>query len=100
MLTCRNPNGPTLPDRRSFLRAGTLALGGLTLADLARLTAETPTARKDASVILVWMSGGPGHMETWDPKPNAVAQYRGPSARSARASPASTLENCCPSRRS
>ncbi|MHC4876135.1 MAG: DUF1501 domain-containing protein, partial [Planctomycetota bacterium] len=30
------------------------------------------------SVILVWMSGGPGHHETWDPKPDAVKQYRGP----------------------
>jgi hypothetical protein len=29
-------------------------------------------------VILFWMSGGPGHMETWDPKPDAVDQFRGP----------------------
>lgn len=32
------------------------------------------------SVILFWMSGGPGHMETWDPKPMAPAEYRGPLA--------------------
>ena len=32
----------------------------------------------DTSVILIWMSGGPGHHETWDPKPDAVSQYRGP----------------------
>src|SRR4029079_11872093 len=28
--------------------------------------------------ILFWLSGGPGHMETWDPKPAAPAEYRGP----------------------
>ncbi len=63
--------------RRSFLRVG--ALGGLTLADLLRLRAAgAAPGRKDACVILFWLSGGPGHMETWDPKPNAVAEYRGP----------------------
>src|SRR5438105_12661902 len=61
--------------RRNFLRAG--ALGGLTLAGLNRLRAESPAAR-DTNVILFWLSGGPGHMETWDPKPDAVAQFRGP----------------------
>ena len=39
-------------------------------------SAVNPAA--DTAVILVWMSGGPGHHETWDPKPDAVAQYRGP----------------------
>ncbi len=65
--------------RRSFLQAG--VLGGLSLAGLSRLrAAQEPSAAKpkDASVVLFWLSGGPGHMETWDPKPNAVAQYRGP----------------------
>src|SRR5262249_40945436 len=64
--------------RRNFLQAGVLGLGGLTLAELGRIRAETPSARKDTCVILFWLSGGPGHMETWDPKPEAVAQYRGP----------------------
>ncbi len=62
--------------RRSFLQAG--ALGGLTLSSFARLRAESRLPKKDTNVILFWMSGGPGHMETWDPKPNAVAQFRGP----------------------
>src|SRR4029077_19966337 len=34
--------------------------------------------RAGTSVILMWMSGGPGHHETWDPKPTAVDQFRGP----------------------
>src|SRR6516162_2304195 len=63
--------------RRNFLQAGVLGLGGLSLADLGRLRAAAAT-RRETNVILFWLSGGPGHMETWDPKPNAVAQYRGP----------------------
>lgn len=69
--------------RRSFVQAGLLGVGGLALSDYltfspaaAEATSTRPHSRK--SVILFWMSGGPGHMETWDPKPNAVDQYRGP----------------------
>ncbi len=66
--------------RRNFLQAGLLGFGGLTLTDILRLRAAAGEngAETDTSVILFWMSGGPGHMETWDPKPNAVDQYRGP----------------------
>lgn len=66
--------------RRSFLRAGALGVGGLTLADLLKLQAHgavRPSAA-GSNVILFWLSGGPGHMETWDPKPLAPAEYRGP----------------------
>src|SRR5438093_10092616 len=65
--------------RRSFVQAGLLGVGGLGLGDFFRLQAAQPTSRRDdTAVILVWLSGGPGHMETWDPKPDAPAQYRGP----------------------
>jgi hypothetical protein len=64
--------------RRSFVQAGILGLGGLSLAGFNQLKASQPINRKDTSVILIWMSGGPGHMETWDPKPDAVQQFRGP----------------------
>jgi uncharacterized protein (DUF1501 family) len=73
-----NSMSDALLHRRSFLRAGALGLGGLTLGDLLRLRAEGNATRRDTSVILIWMSGGPGHMETWDPKPEAVSQFRGP----------------------
>lgn len=65
--------------RRSFLRAGTLGVGGLTLVDLLRLRAagSAPSSGRRA-VILFWLSGGPGHMETWDPKPDAPGGFRGP----------------------
>src|SRR4051794_22250300 len=66
--------------RRSFLQAGVLGLGGLTLPGLLRIRAEgaTAVASERRSVILFWLSGGPGHMETWDPKPGAPSQFRGP----------------------
>jgi Protein of unknown function (DUF1501) len=66
--------------RRSFLQAGALALGGLTLADVLRLRAEqtaTGRATRDTSVILIWKGGGPSHIDTWDLKPDAPAEYRG-----------------------
>jgi hypothetical protein len=67
--------------RRSFLQAGLLGLGGLGLGDYLRLRASASTSGRaggDTAVILFWLSGGPGHMETWDPKPEAPAEYRGP----------------------
>ncbi|MGO9463899.1 MAG: DUF1501 domain-containing protein [Isosphaeraceae bacterium] len=66
--------------RRSFLQAGMLGQGGLALADLLRLRAagETAAEGRGRSVILFWLSGGPGHMETWDPKPDAPGGFRGP----------------------
>jgi hypothetical protein len=65
--------------RRSFVQAGLLGLGGLGLADFFALRAgAAPETRRDTAVILFWLSGGPGHMETWDPKPDAPDQYRGP----------------------
>ena len=66
--------------RRSFVQAGALGIGGLTLADFSRLKAHgaVRASASDTSVILFWLSGGPGHMETWDPKPRAPVEYRGP----------------------
>jgi hypothetical protein len=64
--------------RRSFVQAGILGLGGLTLGDFLHARARAAAPAHDTAVILFWLSGGPGHMETWDPKPDATAQYRGP----------------------
>jgi hypothetical protein len=70
--------------RRSFVEAGVLGVGGLSLAELMSLRADAANSNadksrpSDTSVILIWMSGGPGHHETWDPKPDAVSQFRGP----------------------
>lgn len=77
----RRPNlcsGPV--SRRSFLRAGALGVGGLGLSDLLRMRADAKERRalqKDTSIIFVWMPGGPPHMEMYDMKPDAPADYRG-----------------------
>lgn len=67
--------------RRNFLRAGSLALGGLTLPELLRRRATAREAEhtvRDTSVIFIEMAGGPTHIETYDPKPLAPVEYRGP----------------------
>ncbi|HJZ93015.1 MAG TPA: DUF1501 domain-containing protein [Gemmataceae bacterium] len=65
--------------RRTFLRVGTLAVGGLSLPDLLRLRAsggQSPAGRKK-SVILIWQAGGPSHIDMYDLKPDAPAEVRG-----------------------
>ena len=61
--------------RRSMLKAGLAGLAGLTLPDLLRLRAEAAakgqSMGRNKSVILLWMTGGPSHIDTWDVKPEA-----------------------------
>ncbi len=63
--------------RRELLRAGSLAPFGLGLYDI--LAPRASAARKGSakSVILLFMWGGPSHLDTWDPKPNAPPEIRG-----------------------
>jgi hypothetical protein len=66
--------------RRSFLKAGALGLTGLTMADVLRARAAqsaTGQKTKDTSVILIWKGGGPSHLDMWDLKPEAPAEFRG-----------------------
>src|SRR4051794_41228633 len=67
--------------RRHFLRIGSLALGGVGLGGIApwRLAGADgkPASPTDTAVILVWLPGGPPHMETYDMKPDAPLEYRG-----------------------
>jgi hypothetical protein len=78
MLTVLGP-GARLCDgvtRRSFLRLGSLAVGGLTLPGLMR--AEAKAGKKShKSVIMVYLTGGLAHQDTFDLKPNAPAEVRG-----------------------
>lgn len=65
--------------RRSFLKIGALGLGGLTLpALLEARRAQAAGQRRDTAVILFWMAGGPSHIDTYDMKPNAPIEVRGP----------------------
>ncbi|HQU46480.1 MAG TPA: DUF1501 domain-containing protein [Pirellulales bacterium] len=66
--------------RRTFLQYGSLGVGGLGLGDLLRMRAGAEQTRQpspDTSIIFVWLPGGPPHMETYDMKPEAPAEYRG-----------------------
>jgi hypothetical protein len=61
------------------LKAGMLGAAGLSLADLLRheATAATATPKRPTSVIILWMRGGPSHIDMWDPKPAAPLEIRG-----------------------
>lgn len=66
--------------RRRFLKLGSLALGGFAGSQVVPWKlAEAAEAKpdRDTAVILVWLPGGPPHMETYDMKPDAPVEYRG-----------------------
>src|SRR6266850_1671712 len=75
-------HGPS--DRRTWLKIGGISLGALAsggLPSLARLLAAEEAAggsRDDFSVILFWANGGPSHLDLFELKPQAPAEYRGP----------------------
>lgn len=75
----RRRAGSGFGSRRNFLHACSLSFGGMVLGDLLRLrSAQAGTSGvSDTSVILLWLPGGPPHMETYDLKPDASAEYRG-----------------------
>jgi len=75
----RTCQGPT---RRALLQAGASAVLGLSLTDLLRLRALGGVApsRTAKSVLFLWLWGGPAQLDTWDPKPNAPLEFRGPFA--------------------
>src|SRR5262245_31345969 len=67
--------------RRAFLQVGASSVLGLSLADLLRVKASGGLNPGSArSVILLWLWGGPSQLDTFDPKPNAPLEYRGPFA--------------------
>jgi hypothetical protein len=65
--------------RRDFLKVGALGLTGLALPDLLRARARaaaTGQPTKNTSVVWLWLGGGPTHVETFDPKMSAPAEFR------------------------
>ena len=63
--------------RRSFLKVGGLAMGGLALPDLLRAEAAAGVGGSNQSVIMVYLTGGLAHQDTFDLKPGAPAEVRG-----------------------
>jgi len=78
---CRSFQEQVQLDRRALLRVGMLGACGLTLPQLLRAEAQAAlagrSAKRDRSVIILWMRGGPSQHDMWDPKPNAPVEYRG-----------------------
>src|SRR6476660_5140839 len=68
--------------RRDVLRVGALTALGLGLGDWLRMQSAVAAPAKKAakSCILLWLDGGPSHLETFDLKPEAPAEVRGPFA--------------------
>ena len=68
--------------RRNFIRVGGLAALGLGLGDFFHLqrafASDNALTAKAKSCILIWLDGGPSHLETFDPKPDAPQEVRGP----------------------
>jgi hypothetical protein len=77
MLTVLGPSSRYCDghSRRSFLKIGGLAVGGLSLPQLLQAEERSRSSRK--SVIMVYLSGGLAHQDTFDLKPNAPAEIRG-----------------------
>lgn len=66
--------------RRNFLRVGAVGACGLTLPSLLQAEARASAAgtpSKDVNVILIWLDGGPSHIDMFDPKPEAPVEIRG-----------------------
>ena len=63
--------------RRSFLRIGGLALGGLSLPQILRAETQNGLRRPHKSIIMVFLAGGPPHLDMYDLKPEAPEEIRG-----------------------
>jgi hypothetical protein len=64
--------------RRDFLHAGSLAALGLSLTDWFALKASGAAPQADTNCILLMLIGGPSQLDTFDMKPNAPVEIRGP----------------------
>jgi hypothetical protein len=79
MLTIAGPQNPfsNRLSRRGFLQIGGLALGGLALPEILRAQDAARPSQGIKGVIMVLLPGGPTHLDTFDPKPDAPAEIRG-----------------------
>lgn len=87
--------------RREVLSLGGLAAWGLTLPTFLMCrresTAAEPAGRPLAKrLVVIWLDGGPSHLETFDPKPNAPVEVRGPLGSIETSVPGVTLSECLP----
>ncbi len=101
--SCPGPQATVFTGRRAFMKFG-LAGAGLTLPGLLRLRAaasetevgQSVPSRSGKAVILVWQPGGCSHIDTYDPKPLASSEYRGPFAQIATKIPGYSFTELIP----
>jgi len=74
-IACPGPDG-----RRGFMKMGLAGFASLSLPGMLRLKAASAASQTDekTAVIMVWKPGGCSHIDTYDPKPQAGSEYRGP----------------------
>ncbi|MCA9123500.1 MAG: DUF1501 domain-containing protein [Planctomycetaceae bacterium] len=80
-FNARRREGLTLVSRRGMIKTGLAGMVGISLPALLEQRAKATLAGKhmrNKSVILLWMAGGPSHIDTWDPKPTRPIENRGP----------------------
>lgn len=82
MLTIFGPREPGKSfcdglSRRSFLKVGGAAMGGLALSQILQMEAAAGIGASHRAIINIYLPGGPSHIDMWDPKPNAPAEIRG-----------------------
>ena len=85
---CQGPLGSGSGSRRGFLQAGLAGFASLSLPGILRLQAQNKllagdtagTTGEKTAVIMVWQPGGMSHIDSYDPKPHAGSEYRGPFA--------------------
>lgn len=80
---CPGPRLERLQQRRSFLQLGLAGFASLSLPGVLQLRAAqakqpSSSSREKTAVIMVWKPGGCSHIDTYDPKPLASSDYRGP----------------------
>lgn len=83
---CPGPGSICTNTRRGFLQAGLAGFATLSLPGILRLQSQNAlrasetgsSPREKNAVIMVWQPGGCSHLETYDPKPDAGSEYRGP----------------------
>src|SRR5438132_1527811 len=63
--------------RRSWLRLGALALGGLALPEILRAESKSGVRHQAKGIIMVLLPGGPTHLDMYDLKPAAPVEIRG-----------------------
>ncbi|MSQ96329.1 MAG: DUF1501 domain-containing protein [Gemmataceae bacterium] len=78
----RRREGLVCASRRNFLKASLAGIAGLTVPNLLQSNAQASAAGQtpctNKSVILLWMAGGPSHIDMWDMKPDRPLENRGP----------------------